>query len=99
MIVSCPRPERDRDACAQARRRAILDPGKLPRTPPATTRSTGWNLHWLPLQGIVPESDDGVIIARGHLAGQPALVMAIEGAFQEEAAWARFPPAKIAAAP
>jgi malonate decarboxylase beta subunit len=37
---------------------------------------------WLPLQGVVPESDDGVIIARGQLAGQPALIMAIEGAFQ-----------------
>ena len=30
----------------------------------------------------MPESDDGVIIARGELAGQPAVIMAIEGAFQ-----------------
>ena len=37
---------------------------------------------WLPMQGIVPESDDGVIVARGLLAGRPAVVMAIEGAFQ-----------------
>jgi malonate decarboxylase beta subunit len=37
---------------------------------------------WLPLQGVVPESDDGVIIALGQLAGRHALVMAIEGAFQ-----------------
>ena len=37
---------------------------------------------WLPLQGIVPESDDGVIVARGQLAGKPAVIMAIEGAFQ-----------------
>jgi len=37
---------------------------------------------WLPLQGIVPQSDDGVVIARGHLNGRPTVVMAIEGAFQ-----------------
>ena len=37
---------------------------------------------WLPLQGIVPEADDGVIVARGQLAGQPAVILAIEGAFQ-----------------
>jgi malonate decarboxylase beta subunit len=37
---------------------------------------------WLPLQGIVPQADDGVIVARGLLAGKPALILAIEGAFQ-----------------
>lgn len=33
-------------------------------------------------QGIVPESDDGVVLMRGQLNGQAALVVAIEGAFQ-----------------
>jgi len=33
-------------------------------------------------QGIVPESDDGMIIARGTLDGQDVVVLSIEGAFQ-----------------
>ncbi|WP_244898191.1 biotin-independent malonate decarboxylase subunit beta [Paenibacillus xylanexedens] len=36
----------------------------------------------LPLQGIVPQSDDGVVTARGTIDGQPAVVIALEGAFQ-----------------
>jgi hypothetical protein len=30
----------------------------------------------------VPQSDDGVVIAHGQLAGKPDVTMAIEGAFQ-----------------
>jgi malonate decarboxylase beta subunit len=37
---------------------------------------------WLPMQGIVPQEDDGVIVARGRIDGQPAVVAAIESAFQ-----------------
>lgn len=33
-------------------------------------------------QGIVPESDDGVVIARGTFSGTDAVVLSIEGAFQ-----------------
>lgn len=33
-------------------------------------------------QGIVPQSDDGVIVARGLIDGESAVVIAIEGAFQ-----------------
>ncbi|PLS04858.1 biotin-independent malonate decarboxylase subunit beta [Neobacillus cucumis] len=33
-------------------------------------------------QGIVPQSDDGVVIARGELHGLPLLVISIEGNFQ-----------------
>ncbi|MBT2737813.1 biotin-independent malonate decarboxylase subunit beta [Bacillus sp. ISL-7] len=33
-------------------------------------------------QGIVPQSDDGVIIARGELSGNSLLVISIEGNFQ-----------------
>src|SRR5260221_13722399 len=36
----------------------------------------------LEIQGIVPESDDGGIVARGRLAGEAAVILAIEGAFQ-----------------
>lgn len=64
---------------ARERARSLLDPGTF-------RELLGPFDHlespWLPLQGVVPESDDGVIIARGQLAGQPALIMAIEGAFQ-----------------
>ncbi|GLZ88782.1 biotin-independent malonate decarboxylase subunit beta [Metapseudomonas resinovorans] len=37
---------------------------------------------WLPQQGIVPQSDDGVVVAKGSIKGQPAVIAAIEGAFQ-----------------
>jgi len=33
-------------------------------------------------QGIVPESDDGMIIARGSFNGQAVVILSIEGAFQ-----------------
>jgi malonate decarboxylase beta subunit len=34
------------------------------------------------MQGIVAQADDGVVLARGTLDGQPALVAAIESAYQ-----------------
>lgn len=37
---------------------------------------------WLGPQGIVPQADDGMVVAKGTLNGQPAIVVAIEGAFQ-----------------
>jgi malonate decarboxylase beta subunit len=37
---------------------------------------------WLPAQGVVPQADDGVIVARGTLAGKDSAVLAIEGQFQ-----------------
>jgi malonate decarboxylase beta subunit len=64
---------------ARERARAILDPGTFRELLGPFDRMES---PWLPLQGIVPESDDGVIVARGLLAGKPAVVMAIEGAFQ-----------------
>lgn len=33
-------------------------------------------------QGIVPECDDGVVVARGTICGERAVVISIEGAFQ-----------------
>lgn len=33
-------------------------------------------------QGIVPESDDGVIVMKGQISGNDAVVISIEGAFQ-----------------
>ncbi|KGT94687.1 malonate decarboxylase subunit beta [Erwinia typographi] len=37
---------------------------------------------WLGPQGIVPQSDDGMVVAKGTIGGKPAVVVAIEGAFQ-----------------
>jgi malonate decarboxylase beta subunit len=37
---------------------------------------------WLPLQGVTPQADDGCIVMRGQIAGEKAVVIALEGAFQ-----------------
>ncbi|GAA4587702.1 hypothetical protein GCM10023194_37460 [Planotetraspora phitsanulokensis] len=37
---------------------------------------------WLEPQGVVPESDDGVVVVKGVLGGRPAVVIAVEQAFQ-----------------
>jgi malonate decarboxylase beta subunit len=64
---------------ARQRAQAILDPGSFRELLDPFDRVES---PWLPLEGIVPESDDGVIVARGQLGGRPAVIMAIEGAFQ-----------------
>lgn len=64
---------------ARERARALLDSGSFRELLGPFDRLES---PWLPLQGIVPESDDGVIVARGQLGGKPAVIMAIEGAFQ-----------------
>ncbi len=37
---------------------------------------------WLAPQGIVPQSDDGVVVALGQFRGEHTLVIAVEGRFQ-----------------
>ncbi|MGD8205322.1 biotin-independent malonate decarboxylase subunit beta [Pantoea sp. FN0305] len=37
---------------------------------------------WLPMQGIVPQADDGMVVAKGTIEGKPTVVIAIEGTFQ-----------------
>lgn len=37
---------------------------------------------WLLMQGVVPQSDDGLIVARGEIGGKDSVVLAIEGQFQ-----------------
>lgn len=37
---------------------------------------------WLPMQGIVPQADDGMIVAKGTIEGKSTVVIAIEGTFQ-----------------
>jgi malonate decarboxylase beta subunit len=64
---------------ARERARALLDPGTFRELLGPFDRLES---PWLPLQGVVPQADDGVVVARGDLAGRPAVVLAIEGAFQ-----------------
>jgi malonate decarboxylase beta subunit len=64
---------------ARERARAVLDPGSFRELLGPFDRIKS---PWLPLQGIVAQADDGVVLARGTLNGEPALVAAIESAYQ-----------------
>src|ERR1700677_3240177 len=37
---------------------------------------------WLEQQGVTPQEDDGCVVMKGKIAGQAAVVIALEGAFQ-----------------
>src|SRR5580693_7825586 len=37
---------------------------------------------WLPKQGIAPQFDDGCVVLKGTIAGEPAVVIALDGGFQ-----------------
>ncbi|VVD79890.1 Malonyl-S-ACP:biotin-protein carboxyltransferase MADC [Pandoraea eparura] len=73
--------QRDSFIERDARRRALalLDPGTFRELVDPFERLSS---PWLPRQGIVAQADDGVVVARGTLDSQPAVVLAIEGAFQ-----------------
>jgi malonate decarboxylase beta subunit len=64
---------------ARERARALLDGGKGRELLGPFDR-----LHsaWLEMQNIVPQEDDGVVVLKGTIDGQPAVVAAIESAFQ-----------------
>ncbi|CAN7678275.1 biotin-independent malonate decarboxylase subunit beta [Trinickia sp. LjRoot230] len=64
---------------ARERARALLDAGSFRELLGPFDRLTS---PWLPMQGIVCQADDGAVIARGTIDGQPAVVAAIESAFQ-----------------
>ncbi|HKS13773.1 MAG TPA: biotin-independent malonate decarboxylase subunit beta [Pseudomonas sp.] len=64
---------------ARQRARALLDDGSFRELPGPFDRVMS---PWLEQQGIVPQADDGVIIAKGRIDGRPVLVAAIEGGFQ-----------------
>jgi malonate decarboxylase beta subunit len=64
---------------ARERVRAVLDPGTFREMLGPFDRIKS---PWLPLQGIVAQADDGVVLARGTLQAKPALIAAIEGAYQ-----------------
>jgi malonate decarboxylase beta subunit len=64
---------------ARERARALLDDGTFRELLGPFDRIES---PWLPLQGIVCQADDGAVIARGTIGGEPAVVAAIESAFQ-----------------
>jgi len=64
---------------ARERARAVLDAGSFRELLGPFDRLES---PWLPLQGIVCQADDGAVIARGTIGGEPAVVTAIESAFQ-----------------
>ena len=64
---------------ARERARAVLDAGSFRELLGPFDRIES---PWLPLQGIVCQADDGAVIARGTIDGEPAVVAAIESAFQ-----------------
>ncbi|GAA1307188.1 hypothetical protein Psi02_46650 [Planotetraspora silvatica] len=64
---------------ARARATALLDDGTARELCGPFDRIES---PWLEPQGVVPQSDDGVIVVKGRLDGRPAVVIAIEQAFQ-----------------
>ena len=64
---------------ARSRAQALLDPGTVRELVGPFDRVSS---PWLALQNLVTQSDDGVVVAKGRLDGQPTVVLAIEGAFQ-----------------
>jgi len=64
---------------ARRRAHALLDTGSTRELIDPFARFAS---PWLPRQGVVTQADDGVVVAKGCIDGQPAVVLAIEGAFQ-----------------
>lgn len=64
---------------ARKRAKELLDPGTFRELLGPFDRVMS---PWLPMQGIVPQSDDGCVVAKGTIDGQPAVVIAMEGKFQ-----------------
>ena len=64
---------------ARERAIALLDPGTFRELLDPFARMESPHL---PIQGIVPQSDDGLVIARGKIKDNDSLVLSLEGAFQ-----------------
>ncbi len=64
---------------ARQRAQALLDEGSFREL---LDPFEGIISPWLGPQGIVPQADDGMVVAKGTINGQPAVVVAIEGTFQ-----------------
>ena len=64
---------------ARSRATALLDAGSMREL---LDPFCGIASPWLPRQGVTAQADDGVVVAKGRFDGQPAVVLAIEGAYQ-----------------
>lgn len=64
---------------ARERARNLLDSGSFRELLGPFERITS---PWLEPQGIVTQADDGMVVAKGTIDGRPAVVVAVEGAFQ-----------------
>ncbi|MEG5264326.1 biotin-independent malonate decarboxylase subunit beta [Pseudomonas sp. JDS28PS106] len=64
---------------ARQRARALLDEGSFRELLDPFDRVMS---PWLAMQGVVPQADDGVVVAKGMLNGKPVVIAAIEGSFQ-----------------
>ncbi|UZE28772.1 biotin-independent malonate decarboxylase subunit beta [Pseudomonas asplenii] len=64
---------------ARQRARSLLDSGSFRELLDPFARVMS---PWLERQGVVPQADDGVVIAKGSIDGLPVVIAAIEGAFQ-----------------
>jgi malonate decarboxylase beta subunit len=64
---------------ARARARSLMDPGSWRELVGPFDRMES---PWLPLQGIALQSDDGCVVLKGAIAGEPSVVIALEGGFQ-----------------
>lgn len=63
----------------RSRAKALLDAGSMREL---LDPFCGIASPWLPQQGVTAQADDGVVVAKGLFDGQPAVVLAIEGAYQ-----------------
>lgn len=75
------RPSRDSfvELPARERARVLLDPGTFRELLGPFERLKS---PWLPRQGVVAQADDGVVVARGRIGAENAVVAAVEGAYQ-----------------
>jgi len=64
---------------ARERARSILDAGSMRELLGPFDHVTS---PWLTAQGIVTQADDGLVVAKGTINGQSAVVLGIEGNFQ-----------------
>lgn len=64
---------------ARERAKALLDAGTFRELLDPFSRVMS---PWLIQQNIVPQADDGVVVAKGHLENRPVVMVAIEGGFQ-----------------
>jgi malonate decarboxylase beta subunit len=77
--LTVPTRTRFTELSARERASALLDPGTFRELIGPFERLE--SPHLAP-QGVVPACDDGVVVARGDLDGEAAVVLAVEGLFQ-----------------